>query len=104
MPHANAEDRRAYYREWKRSSSRKKLSDKYYDAARHANRRAARWGCVGRITTADVRAILDGARCAYCGVPATEVDHVIALANGGPNTRANLAPACRPCNARKFLS
>jgi 5-methylcytosine-specific restriction endonuclease McrA len=35
-------------------------------------------------------------------VRATELDHVIALAEGGaPFDPANLAPSCRSCNARR---
>lgn len=29
------------------------------------------------------------------------VDHVVALANGGPNTFSNMVVSCYPCNARK---
>ena len=43
----------------------------------------------------------DGGLCRYCGEPAGEdwhIAHLIALANGGPDTRANVAVACAPCN------
>jgi HNH endonuclease len=41
--------------------------------------------------------------CAYCGsnFPA-QVDHVIPRSRGGSDDRANLAPACRPCNMEKL--
>ncbi|WP_097063743.1 HNH endonuclease [Sphingomonas guangdongensis] len=44
--------------------------------------------------------------CRYCRAegritPATVLDHVLALSLGGTNEPANLAPACRDCNARK---
>jgi len=44
--------------------------------------------------------------CRYCRnqgliTPATVVDHILALALGGGNDPANLAPACQPCNAAK---
>lgn len=100
MPYADPEARRSYYRRFKRTPG-KKLSDKYYDAARHANTRAARLGIDGRITTADVRAVLDGARCVYCEAVEVDVDHTVAMADGGPNERANLVPACDPCNKKK---
>jgi len=32
---------------------------------------------------------------------ATEVDHIVELALGGPDTEANLQPLCNPCHARK---
>lgn len=46
-----------------------------------------------------------GFRCwlrTHCdGVMTREVDHVIALAAGGPHCLSNLRPACRSCNAAK---
>jgi 5-methylcytosine-specific restriction endonuclease McrA len=44
-----------------------------------------------------------GFRCAYCGavqVP-LEQEHRIPLSRGGGHTRANVAPACGPCNRQK---
>lgn len=42
-----------------------------------------------------------GGRCAYCPAPATTLDHVVPVKNGGKALRGNLVPACRPCNSRK---
>ena len=42
-----------------------------------------------------------GHRCAYCGDVAESLDHVLPKARGGLTVRANLAPACLPCNRRK---
>jgi 5-methylcytosine-specific restriction endonuclease McrA len=39
--------------------------------------------------------------CVYCGAPATTVDHVVAVANGGTHELSNLVPACSPCNSSK---
>lgn len=40
--------------------------------------------------------------CAYCSVaPATSVDHVLAIANGGKDAPDNVVPACRSCNCSK---
>jgi 5-methylcytosine-specific restriction endonuclease McrA len=40
--------------------------------------------------------------CAYCGAPATEVDHVVPVARGGSALDpANLVASCLPCNRRK---
>lgn len=39
-----------------------------------------------------------------CGAPATEVDHIIALARGGSNAWANLQALCGPCHRRKTIS
>lgn len=47
----------------------------------------------------------DGFRCRYCGRCAPdvelEIDHIIAVANGGTNDPSNLAVACSDCNAGK---
>jgi len=43
--------------------------------------------------------------CQWCGEHATEVDHVVALAEGGAMyDPANLVAACRRCNARRGLA
>ena len=104
MPYKDPDQARAFYREWKQSP-KKKLSDKYYSAARNANRRAERWGVPGKLTTADIRDVLDGKVCTYCGSDDDHmcVDHVTPMAKGGPNTRDNLVPSCRTCNASKHL-
>lgn len=47
----------------------------------------------------------DRFRCTYCGTPGTdaelEVDHIIAVANGGSHHISNLTTACRKCNQAK---
>ena len=47
----------------------------------------------------------DGFVCQYCGAhpPAVllEVDHIIALANGGTDDEDNLVTSCEPCNRGK---
>lgn len=47
----------------------------------------------------------DGFACRYCGANAVgtvlEVDHVLAVANGGTDEPSNLITACRSCNAGK---
>lgn len=39
--------------------------------------------------------------CAYCGAPATTIDHILPVTKGGTGELANLAPACRSCNSAK---
>lgn len=44
--------------------------------------------------------------CRYCVangriVPASVLDHVVALSLNGTNDPGNLAPACQPCNSEK---
>lgn len=36
-----------------------------------------------------------------CDRPATEVDHITPLADGGTNAWSNLQPRCKPCHSRK---
>jgi len=38
------------------------------------------------------------AQCWWCGGVATEIDHVVPLAAGGPSDIDNAAPICMPCN------
>ncbi len=40
-------------------------------------------------------------RCAYCLNPASHMDHVIPLAQGGFHEPGNVVPACKPCNSSK---
>lgn len=43
-----------------------------------------------------------GGLCAYdCGRPATTMDHVIPVANGGDTSPGNMVPACVSCNSSK---
>ena len=43
--------------------------------------------------------------CAYCGLPITiqemQIDHIVALKRGGPDSIENANPACRMCNKYK---
>lgn len=54
--------------------------------------------------TAKVReGIIWSGPCAYCGdLAPDQVDHVIPLSRGGTHDRANLVPACKPCNMDKL--
>ena len=40
----------------------------------------------------------DRHRCQQCGAPATEVDHLIQVADGGPDVLANLQAVCSGCH------
>lgn len=42
----------------------------------------------------------DRYRCQACGKPATEVDHLIPVADGGPDVLANLQAVCSDCHQR----
>jgi 5-methylcytosine-specific restriction endonuclease McrA len=43
----------------------------------------------------------DRHRCAYCGMPATTMDHVVPRCQGGKTTWLNAVAACEPCNHAK---
>lgn len=42
-------------------------------------------------------------RKAGCIVPATDVDHIVARADGGTDDRSNLQPLCHACHSRKTV-
>lgn len=71
-----------------------------------SRRRARIKGAGGDHTTDDLAAILKAQKgcCAYCRAKLSgkkHVDHIIPLARGGSNGRANLQYLCRPCNQSK---
>lgn len=43
----------------------------------------------------------DGHRCAYCGAPATTVDHIRPRSRGGADSWENLVACCLRCNGAK---
>ena len=56
------------------------------------------------IPAATRREVLREGSCAYCGesyFPLT-IDHIIPVAHGGTDSRANLTAACWPCNKEKL--
>lgn len=75
-------------REQKRASNRRRHGQK----AAGRGIKAKEWRAI--------RAAFDD-RCAYCGDPATTMDHVIPLSRGGLHEPENVVPACKPCNFEK---
>ena len=47
------------------------------------------------------RVLREEPSCRRCGAPSTDVDHVIALADGGSWDRDNLQGLCRSCHRAK---
>lgn len=45
--------------------------------------------------------ILLSGPCAYCGVPATTIDHIVPVFDGGTDTWDNKCGACHSCNSSK---
>lgn len=127
---ANPEKKRAHSQKWRNanpekwreSNSRSKRARQsiYTDRQRadyalnpekyrvvERKRRAQMKGSSGTHTASDLAGILkaQGNRCAYCRADLSRakkhVDHILPLARGGSNGRANLQYLCRPCNQAK---
>ena len=71
-------------------------------------RRAIMENSVNTLTSQEWLCILEeyNYRCAYCDVEfdcenLPEKDHIIPISKGGDNTKENIVPACRSCNAKK---
>lgn len=114
---ANREKRREYGREYSRkyreenpeevheSLRRWRLDNPERKREHHRNRRALKAGVPRDSTTREeVFALTDG-WCIYdadgCEGRATDIEHIISIWNGGPDTWGNLVPACRHCNSSK---
>ena len=48
-----------------------------------------------------LRQLIDEPFCRICGAPATEVDHIHPLRDGGTHERSNLQSLCGRCHRRK---
>ena len=59
------------------------------------------WLTAGASYRKDTGRALRGFPCAYCGDPASTLDHVIPRVAGGTDDPRNLVPACRSCNGSK---
>jgi 5-methylcytosine-specific restriction endonuclease McrA len=105
MPYVDPVVRREYSRNYKRANrARFSGRQKIYDAAKHANERAALHGRPGTITTEDVERVFAVGECFWCGVKtaALTIDHVIGLHDPRSTNRPdNLVAACGTCNKKK---
>lgn len=73
-------------------------------AVANARKRARSYGVASDLTIDQWRAILASAdgRCTNCREERKlEIDHIVAMRQGGPNTAANVQALCRPCNSKK---
>ncbi len=66
----------------------------HYVVTRWRHSRGPAWSRGGVLTR-------DHRRCAYCGGPASTVDHVLPRSRGGGNTWLNTVAACGRCNQHK---
>ncbi len=123
MPFRDPEKRRAYNREYMRRWYAARAADAEWVAdrrtrqreayrqtgpvlaatitARSANKTAAKYGVVGRLTKEDVQALW--ARepvCLNCG-RGRGLDHIKPMGYGGTNTPDNIQNLCPPCNQAK---
>lgn len=104
-------DRQRYRTDPKRKKGMKEKSRRWSRSERgkivsritKANRRTRESGALGFASADQIQARIDfyGNRCAYCGGPFEDLDHVIPLSRGGSKRPANLRPACRHCNRSK---
>lgn len=98
----NKEKQRAWQQEYKaRDPERSRQRN-----AIHNNRaRAKRLGLETTFQWIDWVHILEAFEyaCAFCGASGCllDLEHLVPMSQGGPNTVGNVVPACRPCNAQK---
>jgi 5-methylcytosine-specific restriction endonuclease McrA len=83
-----------------------RLANPERTTATHHRRRAKERSAAGSWAAADIQEIrrMQRDKCAVCRKPLKgkgDVDHIIALANGGSNDRRNLQLLCHSCNSSK---
>lgn len=97
----SAEELAAYLERWPREK------DIYHGRVQTQNSRAKKMGIPGKITAMDIREIYveQAGLCAFCAKPfgdeIPEIDHWIAMNNGGPNTHDNIRLLHKVCNRTK---
>lgn len=70
-----------------------------------AARRARQEGVPSTLTEKEWLSVLDkyGHRCLKCGSGEhLEIDHVVPMSKGGPNSATNIQPLCTHCNSSKL--
>lgn len=91
----------AYLERWPREK------DVYHNRIQAQNSRAKRLGLPGKLDAMDIREIYieQVGLCAFCAKPfgdeIPEIDHWVAMNNGGPNTRDNIRLLHMACNRTK---
>ncbi len=96
----NGTQARAIAQSWKTNNPNKLRAG---NAAWRANDTARKFGCAGKLATADVLALFEAASCALCGTfEDLELDHKRPLSMGGSNTPDNLRVLCRTHNMSEY--
>ena len=92
-----------YKKEYRRTENGKAANQRG-----HFKRRAREKEIINTLTFDEWLEILNkySWKCAYCEIEfdlfnRPERDHVIPISKGGHNTKENIVPACRSCNAKK---
>ena len=110
--YANADQRRAKSRAWKLQNAERnaagyaqwaKANRSYLNAIGQRRRLKLMNATAEAVTPTEWLDILDwfGGKCAYCLLPANEIDHLVPVASGGDHSNGNVVPACKRCNASK---
>lgn len=89
---------------WVKIRSDDALLEKHRSRQRRSGRRSKRYKrAVPKVPKCirDMRWEEFEGKCAYCGLPAYSLDHIIPAVNGGTNEPWNIVPACRTCNSSK---
>jgi len=84
----------------------RRAADPTLHRSANANRRAIIFADGGKVTSQDIKHQLafQHEECFYCSVTldeSYEVDHFVALINGGAHSPDNIVVACRNCNRKK---
>ena len=92
-----------YYSNWMKTEKGKAANQR-----RQTTRRARERKIINTLTADEWLDILEEHNyiCAYCGIEfdcekLPTRDHIIPISRGGDNTKENVVPACRSCNAKK---
>ena len=93
-----------YQSEWRKTEKGKANNQR-----NHFKRRAREKEIINTLTSEEWLDILKqyNYKCAYCSIEfddetLPERDHVIPISEGGDNTKENIVPVCRSCNAKKY--
>lgn len=92
-----------YSKRWRKTEKGKASSQR-----RHITRRTKEKYIINTLTLNEWLEILKDYdyKCAYCGIEfdkntLPERDHIIPISKDGDNTKENIVPSCRSCNAKK---